>query len=229
METAVAIRRDSNILERLVFNKFFWIFFIAFVFTFPIYKSLNRKLPPPLPKLKNLPEFSLVNSFGKPFGTKELKGRVYIANFIFTNCPSSCLRLSGEMEKIQKRVRGLGKKVSLISFSVDPLNDTPKVLYKYARQRHANPHIWTFLTGDKQDMKDIVISGFDVPMGELMETEGIVDGDMVTMFDIAHTEKFVLVDHEGVVRGYYDSQKDDINQLMLDVGLLVNRKEFYKN
>ncbi len=227
MKTAVAIRRDSNFLERVVFSKAFWVVFIFFGFAVPVYKSLNRELPAPLPVLKQLPNFELTNSFNKPFGSKDLDNRIYIANFIFTNCPSSCLRLTAEMQKIQKRVRGLGKKVALVSFSVDPITDTPEVLYKYARKRHANPHVWTFLTGEKDKMKSVIISGFDVPMGELEEVEGLLDGNSVTMFDIAHTEKFVLVDDKGNIRGYYDSTKDSINQLMIDVGLLVNRNEYY--
>lgn len=227
MAKAVAIRRDANLIERLVFSKTFWLFFVIIGFSVPIYKSVNRTLPAPLPVLKKVPTFKLTNSFNKSFGTDELKGRIYIANFIFTNCPSSCLRLTGEMQKIQKRVRGLGKKVALVSFSVDPINDTPPVLFKYARKMHANPHIWTFLTGNKQDMKDIIIDGFNVPMGELEEVEGLLGEDTVTMFDIAHTEKFALVDHDGNIRGYYDSTKDEINQMMIDIGLLVNRHEFY--
>ena len=133
------------------------------------------------------------------------------------------------MEKIQKRVRGLGQKVALISFTVDPLTDTPEVIYKYARKRRANPFIWSFLTGTREQMKNIILDGFKVPMGEKEEMHGLVDGEEVTMFDIAHTEKFVLVDHEGYVRSYYDSTKDGINQMMIDAGLLINRKEFSRN
>lgn len=226
---AVGIRRSNTFLEKLVTSKLFWIVFILFTFSYPIIRSVNRELPPPLPVLKKLPEFNLVNGFNKPYGTKELKGRAYIANFIFTTCPSSCLRLTKEMEKIQKRIRGLGQKVALVSFTVDPITDKPEVLYKYARKRRANPHIWTFLTGDKEAMKKVVIDGFEVPMGEREETEMMLEGETITMFDIAHTEKFALVDHEGNVRGYYDSTKDGINQMMIDIGLLMNRKEFARN
>lgn len=229
MAVALGIKRQSNIIEKLVASKIFWLCFIAFVFTYPIVKSVNRTLPAQLPIIKQLPEFNLINSFGKPFGSKILKGRVYIANFIFTSCASSCLRLTKEMEKVQKRVRGLGQKVALVSFTVDPTHDTPKVLYKYARGKNANPFVWTFLTGEKQEMKDLLLNGFNVPMGEKEEVAAVLDDKNITMLDIAHTEKFALVDHTGAIRGYYDSTKNDINQMMIDIGLLINRKEYSNN
>ncbi|EQC43407.1 SCO family protein [Bacteriovorax sp. Seq25_V] len=224
MTAYVGYKRNGNLFEKLVTNKLFWFLFIAFTFSYPIYRSVYRELPPPLPVIKKVPDFSLVNDFKKPVTNKDLLGKVYIANFIFTTCPSSCLRLTAEMEKVQKRVRGLGQNVALVSFTVDPLTDTPEVLYKYARKKNANPFVWSFLTGDKEELKKLVIDGFNVPMGDKEAVDAVVDRETVTMFDIAHTEKFVLVDHHGDIRGYYDSTSDDINKMMIDIGLLINRK-----
>ncbi len=224
MTSYVGYKRNGNFFEKLVTNKLFWFLFISFTFSYPIYRSIYRELPPPLPVIKKVPDFSLTNDFKKPVTNKDLLGKVYIANFIFTTCPSSCLRLTAEMEKIQKRVRGLGQNVALISFSVDPLTDTPDVLYKYARKKNANPFVWSFLTGDKEELKKLIIDGFNVPMGDKEAVDAVVDRETITMFDIAHTEKFVLVDHHGDIRGYYDSTKDDINKMMIDIGLLINRK-----
>lgn len=225
----LGVRRTSNFFEVLISKKAFWLVFVLYFFSVPIIKSVTRELPPELPVLKKLPDYSLVNSFNKPYGSKELAGRVYIANFIFTTCPSSCLRLTAEMQKIQKRVRGLGQKVALVSFTVDPDTDNPKTLFKYARKHQANPYIWSFLTGETKDLQATIIDGFGVVMGEMEEVKGNVNGETVTMFDIAHTEKLVLVDGAGNIRGYYDSTKKDINKLMIDVGLLVNRKEYSNN
>lgn len=224
MTVVTGFKRDSSFIEKLASSKLFWFLFILFMFSYPVVRSVNRQLPPPLPILKKVPNFNLVNDFKKPVTGESLLGKIYIANFIFTSCPSSCLRLSAEMEKIQKRVRGLGQNVALVSFSVDPEMDTPDVLYKYARKKNANPFVWMFLTGDKEEMKKIVIDGFSVPMGEKEAVDALVGNETVTMFDIAHTEKFVLVDHNGDVRGYYDSTTDDINKMMIDIGLLINRK-----
>lgn len=224
MTQAVGFKRDSSIIEKLAVSKLFWFVFVIFMFSYPIIRSVNRTLPPPLPIIKQVPNFNLVNDFKKPVTPNDLKGKVYIANFIFTTCSSSCLRLTAEMEKIQKRVRGLGQNVALVSFTVDPEMDTPDVLYKYARKKNANPFVWTFLTGDKEEMKKVVIDGFSVPMGEREEVSALVGEESITMFDIAHTEKFVLVDHDGNIRGYYDSTADDVNKMMIDIGLLINRK-----
>lgn len=227
--TSLGIKRSNTIIETLVSKKAFWLLFVLYFFSVPIFKSINRELPTELPKIKEVPTYSLTNSFGKPFGSSDLKGRVYIANFIFTTCPSSCLRLTAEMQNIQKRVRGLGQKVALVSFTVDPETDNPKTLFKYARKHQANPYVWTFLTGKTQDMQATIIDGFSVPMGKMQEVEANVDGEKVTMFDIAHSEKLVLVDWEGNIRGYYDATKKDINKLMIDVGLLVNKEVYLKN
>lgn len=225
MEKALAYKRNSHWLERLVSSGWFWMLFLAIGFSYPIYRSVNRELPPELPVLAEVPPFQLLNEFGRAFGSNELKGRAYIANFAFTSCPTTCPALMEKTQKIQKRIRGLGTKVALVTFTVDPENDTPAVLHKYARGMSANPHVWSFLTAtDKEEMRSLLVDGFKVPMGDLDEFEAVVDGRKLTLWDIAHTERFVLVDHEAKIRGYYSANKDDINKLMIDVGLLVNRR-----
>lgn len=222
---SLGFKRNNSKVEKLVTSKLFWLLFVIASFSYPIYRSITRELPAPLPKISQIPAYSFTNEFKKPFGTEELKGRTYIANFIFTNCPSSCLRLTQEMEKIQKRVRGLGNKIALVSFTVDPENDSPEELFKYSRKHNANPYIWNFLTGGFEDLNKTIVNGFNVPMGEKMPVKGLVDGEEVTMMDIAHSEKFVLVDRDGFIRGYYNSDKDSVNKMMIDVGLLVNSTE----
>jgi protein SCO1/2 len=209
MTEALGIRRQSNIVEKLATSKLFWLAFFVFGFSFPIYKSVNRELPAPLPTIKALPNYELTNGFGKPFGSKILKGRVYIANFMTTKASAE---QQVEMDKIQKRVRGLGQKVALISFTLDPVNDTPDVLYKYAREKRANPFVWTFLTGEKSAVENLIVEGFGIPS-----------------LESSHAEKLVVVDQSGNIRGYYDPTKNGVNQMMIDVGLLVNRKEYLSN
>ncbi len=206
--------RQSVLLEKIVKSKIFWVFFISFGFAFPIYKSLNRILPPELPVLAQVPDFELLSENNTPFGSKDLKGRVYLANFVFSRCPTACPKMLTELEKIQKRVRGTGKKVAMVTFTVDPEFDTPQVLFKLARDRKANPHVWTFLTGpNKDDLFKLYRDGFKVG----------VEKDPKNLFDIAHSEKIVLVDSDNRVRGYYAFEEHSINQLMIDVGLLINR------
>jgi protein SCO1/2 len=209
--------RKDNFIEKLVLNKYFWIFFTLFMFSYPILRSMNRELPKSLPVMSKVPEFNLQDENGKPFGSKDLHGKVYIANFHFTSCPTVCPKLMTELQKIQKRVRGVGQKIALVSYTVDPENDTSKVLFKHARDLRANPHVWKFLTGDKGSLESLLVSGFKVPMGDKEQTDA-------NMYDIAHTQKLVLVDQAGNIRGYYSIDRVSIDQLMIDVGLLINRE-----
>lgn len=225
MASNLGFKRHSGFTERLVASKLFWVLFLVLGFTYPIFRSVTRELPPELPVLVELPQYNLTNEFGRDFGSRELEGRSYIANFIFTSCPTTCPAIMEKSQRIQKRIRGLGTKVALVSFTVDPEFDTPAVLNKYARGLSANPHVWTFLTTeDKEEMRELLVEGFRVPMGDLEEFEAVVDGYEVSMWDIAHTERMVLVDDQGRVRGYYSTTDDDINRMMIDVGLLVNRR-----
>ncbi len=210
-------------IHRLVRSPWFWCLGLCFLFSYPIFRSVTRELPPPNPVLGQVPPFRFTNQFGQEFGGRELKGRVYLANFAFTSCPTTCPALMQTLQKVQKRIRGLGQKVALVTFTVDPQNDTPEVLLEYARQHRANPFVWTFLTGEKAKLRELLVEGFKVPMEEPEIFEGKVDGQTVSLWDIAHTTKLVLVDGAGGIRGYYSTDEEGINHLMIDLGLLVNR------
>lgn len=227
MTIATGYYREDNLFQKLVRKKTAWFFFWLIMFSYPVYRSITRVLPPPLPVYFKVPEFSLTNEFNKPFGTKDLVGRYYVANFMFTSCPSTCPALMEKMDVIQKRIRGLGTKAAIVTFTVDPKNDTPEVLFKYARKRHSNPFIWSYLTGTESDLRKIVIDGYRVPMGNKEAVQKQVDNQKITLFDIAHTEKVVLVDDKGQVRGYYGTDKAEMDRLMIDMGLLVNNSFSY--
>ena len=221
---AVAHIRQEYWFERWVQSKLFWCVTLSFLFAYPIVRSIYRELPPELPKYYKVPAFELTNEFGKPFGSENLDGKIYLASFAFTSCPTICPGLMEKIKVIQKRVRGLGDKIALVTFTVDPENDTPDVLHKYARGLRANPHIWNFLTGETAALRSLLVEGYKVPMGDEEEFRGKVDGEEVTMMDIAHTGKILLVDQRGHVRGHYSTDQTSIDQMMIDVGLLANRK-----
>ncbi len=210
------IARNDTFIEKLVMNKWFWVVSTLFFFSYPIIRSMNRELPAELPVYAKLPDYNFTDENGNPFGSNELKGKVYIANFHFTSCPTICPKLMEKMQQIQKRVKGVGQAISLVSFTVDPERDTPSVLFKKARDLHANPYVWKFLTSDKTSLEKLLIDGFKVPMGEREATE-------VDLYDISHTQKLVLVDGQGQIRGYYSTDRVNIDKLMIDVGLLINR------
>lgn len=206
--------RKKNVLEKLVRSKLFWVLFILYGFAYPIYRSMNRTLPPELPIIATVPEFELNSENAQRFGSKDLKGKAYLATFVFSRCPTVCPKMLLDLEKIQNRIRGTNRKVAMVTFTVDPEYDTERVLFDLARKHHANPFTWTFLTGtDKDAMFKLYRDGFKVG----------VEQNPQDMFDIAHTEKIVLVDENSNIRGYYSFEENDVNKLMIDVGLLINR------
>ena len=207
--------RKGSVVENVVRSKLFWVLFILFGFSYPIYRSIYRTLPPELPIIAQVPKFELISENGQRFGSEELKGRIYLANFVFARCPTVCPKMLLELEKIQKRVRGTGHKVAIVTFTVDPEHDSEKVLFDLARKHNANPYTWTFLTGDnKDDMFKLYRDGFKV---------GVEQGPPQSIMEIAHSEKIVLVDGDNRVRGYYSFDENSVNKLMIDVGLLINR------
>ena len=206
--------RRNNFIERLVSKKSFWVIFCTVVFFYPLYRAVNRELPKPLPKYYKSPSFSMTTEDGLMLKESDMRGKVYLASFFFSNCPTTCPKNLKQIQKIQKRVKGLGDRVALLSFTVDPNNDTPKELFKVARKWKANPYIWKFLTAELNHTKSVLINGFKVPIGDKEYSKSI--------YDIAHSEKIVLVDQAGYIRGYYKMEKNDINRLMIDLGLLAN-------
>jgi protein SCO1/2 len=209
--------RKSNVIERLVSSKLFWVLAVTFLFAYPIVKSVKRQLPQELPVLSKVPDFTFTNENGKPYGSQDLKGKVYIANFMFTSCQTSCPNLLGKVQTVQHRIRGVIDRAAIVTFTVDPQNDTPEVLYSKAREMKANPNVWRFLTAPPSETKKLLIEGFKVPMGDKVIAENVMD--------VAHSNKLVLVDQEGQIRGYYSTEKDDLNKMMIDIGLTINRKK----
>lgn len=208
-------KRKNNVIEKLVSSKLFWFIAVSFLFAYPIAKSIKRQLPAELAIISRLPEFQFTDETGKRFGTKELEGKVYLANFIFTSCQTVCPNLLSKIQTIQHRLRGVIDRAAIVSFTVDPQHDTPEVLYNKARDLNANPNVWRFLSAPIAETKKLLIEGFKVPMGEKELAESV--------WDVAHSNKLVLVDQLGNIRGYYSTEKDDVNKLMIDIGLLINR------
>ncbi len=205
-------------LSALVARPLFWITLLLLIVAFPIGRSLARPLPLP-PKMRiALPAYELVNQRGDKFGSKDLEGKVYVADFIFTSCPSVCPKLTRTMERIQRRTKNLSTSFQLVSFTVDPENDTPDKLALFARTYHANPTRWSYLTGSLASIESTVIKGFKIAMGKEDVGEGL--------FSIFHGEKLVLVDGDGNIRGYYDADDDGVATLIRDADVLLNLRDW---
>lgn len=157
------------------------------------------------PVLSTLPAFTLTDHTGAPFGSEALRGRPWVANFIFTRCPTVCPVLSEHMAELQAKTEGLGD-VQLVSFSVDPDFDTPPVLSEYSRRVGAGPR-WRFLTGSYDDVRRAIEDGLKIAMGR---GAGPVDPSQVF-----HGTHFVVVDAEGRVRGYHDVARPEEQERLL--------------
>jgi protein SCO1 len=164
-------------------------------------RALVQSQKPPLPVLETLPSFTLTDQNGKPSGLTELRGKVWVADFIFTRCPSICPLLTAHMAEIQKRTGKLGGDFALVSISVDPTFDTPPVLTRYMAAYHADPARWRFLTGSTDAIEKVVTDGFKEVLAR-DHTQGPKD-----FLTIVHGGHFVLVDRQGQIRGYYDTNE----------------------
>lgn len=177
--------------------------------------SPDRPAPPAgLPELGELPAFALVDQDSSAFTRADLAGRVWLANSFFTSCATVCPRLTANMAGLQERTAGLGGEIGLLSVSVDPARDTPSRLAGYAEGYGADPSRWVFLTGPEDEARALVRDGFRLAVQQ-------VDGELPGVYDVVHAEKTVLVDRDGSIRGYYDSDPASLDRLVEDARALA--------
>lgn len=164
---------------------------------------------PPLPVYWQVPRFQLTSQSGQPFDSKTLDGKIWIADFIFTSCPGPCPRMSSQMRGVQSAVESMPD-VKLVSFTVDPKNDTPAALAAYATRYRADAGRWFFLTGEQAALEAICRNGFKL---------GDVDGSLI------HSTRFVLLDRHSRVRGLYSTSEDGaVGKLLHDIRTLEAEK-----
>ena len=166
--------------------------FVVSVFPPPGFASSTR--------YGRIPDFKLVERSGAPFTRSDLAGQVWIADFVFTRCQELCPLLSAKMAALQNELADSG--VKLVSFSVDPEYDQPLILKNYADRFGAKEGSWFFLTGERETMESLVTVGFHLGVAQATE-EDLKEGVELVM----HSRRFVLVDREGDIRGYYDTSE----------------------
>ena len=160
-----------------------------------------------------VPAFQLTNQGGQPFGSAQLSGKVWIADFIYTTCPGPCPMISSRMSELQKPLEKTD--VHLVSFSVDPEKDTPDVLRGYAEKFQAQPGHWDFLTGAKSAIYKLSHDGFKLAVSDGSDAQGIP----------VHSTRMVLVDRHGQIRGYYDATEPDaVTKLLADTNHLLREQ-----
>ncbi len=168
-----------------------------------------------LPALGNVGEFSLKDQAGRPVTAATLRGKVWAAAFFFTRCPTVCPRITHRMRELQQAAAKDGVKLELVSFSVDPDNDTPEALTAYAKEFGADLATWRFLTGDLEVVRKTSEQGFKLAL-DGKATPG------AEHFGLFHGSHLVLVDGTGMIRGYYRTSEDEpMAQILLDAARLT--------
>ena len=160
-----------------------------------------------------VPEFELTNQDGKNFGSTDLRGKVWIADFIYTTCPGPCPMISNRMSELQKPLEKTD--VHLVSFTVDPAKDTSQVLRGYAEKLDAQPGRWDFLTGPQSTIYNLSRNGFKLAVSDGSDAKGIP----------VHSTRMILVDRHGAIRGYYDAaEADAVTKLVADTTHLLREQ-----
>jgi cytochrome oxidase Cu insertion factor (SCO1/SenC/PrrC family) len=172
-----------------------------------------------LPILGRLPDFSLVERSGRPLTRADLAGRVWVANFIFTSCQGICPLLSSRMANLRAELADIEPPVLSVSMSVDPTRDSPEVLRGYAQRYKADPDVWLFVTGEPSDIRRLIGEGFRLSVAERSPEEAGDSGELIT-----HSDRFVLVDGDSQIRGYYRGTESDVlSEIKGDIGRLKRR------
>ncbi|MEI8254615.1 MAG: SCO family protein [Deltaproteobacteria bacterium] len=203
--------------QRLAGSPWSWVALVLVVIGGVFASTFHRAAPRAVPALWTLPDWALVDQDGHPFGARDLRGRVYIANFVFTSCVLECPRLTHEMSHLAPQVARYGERVHLVSLSVDPSHDGPEQLRGYMARYHADPRRWTFVTGPEEQVLAAITGGFRV--GVEIPARG-PDGSF-NPAELAHTNRFALVDTRGRLRGTYLAEPDGIQQLIDDLAVVV--------
>ncbi|MFM2093610.1 MAG: BsSco, partial [Planctomycetota bacterium] len=179
----------------------------------PTGSDLSKRQPP---ALLPAPAFSLVDQYGQPYGSDDLRGKVWIGTFFFTRCVATCPKQSESLRKLQEHCRRWPdfERIRFISFTVDPERDTPEVLKEYSSKFNADSEKWRFLTGPREAIARAAESGFRLPVSEASLDPSV---------PITHSPQFALVDTAGWIRGYYDGTDDnDMRKLIKDLRTVLS-------
>jgi protein SCO1/2 len=199
-----------------------------------------------------VPDFVLVERSGRQVTKNSFLGKVWVVDFIFTRCADECPLLTGRMARLQQAFAAVDE-VRFVSITIDPAYDTPEMLAQYARNFGADPQRWFFLTGDKKTIYRLAQEGFHLGVVDPSDARST---SAVSVFSrarrivrlplevlkprrawahhtedgalraIRHSARFVLVDRQGWIRGYYDGREDSaVRRLRRHVELLLQEHE----
>jgi protein SCO1/2 len=180
--------------------------------------SLNKNAPSnQISRSLLVPDFSLIERSGRKASLADLRGKIWIADFVYTQCSDTCSLQTANLAKLQEQWSG-EPDLRLVSYSVDPEHDTPQVLARYAKSFNADAQRWLFLTGNKDQITRLVEDGFKQPLAAPQSRQGHKSV-------MLHTPRFILVDRAAQIRGTYDSNdRQSMQRLKADVADLLNQR-----
>ncbi|NID10399.1 SCO family protein [Fibrella aestuarina] len=165
---------------------------------------------------RHVPGFSLIDQDSQAVDQTIIKGKIHVADFFFTRCGTICPILQSSLSRVQEIFKERDD-LAFLSYSVDPENDKPKQLKAYAKKVGAKAGTWYFLTGDKAQIYNLAQRGYFLPVVDHGVSYGKPDETFI------HSEKLVLVDKEGIIRGFYDgTDKKDVDRLIAEIRVLFD-------
>jgi protein SCO1/2 len=169
--------------------------------------------------LGEAPSFALTERSGRPLTRAALDGKPWVADFIFTRCAGMCPALSTRMAEVRRAAADAGLTAQFVSFSVDPAHDTPAVLQEYARRFGAGDD-WFFVTGERDALYALIGQGFHLSVAEREPGAPADGGELIT-----HSDRFILVDAAGRIRGYYHgTDAEAASALLRDLAALEGER-----
>ncbi|WP_250419199.1 SCO family protein [Pontibacter deserti] len=159
----------------------------------------------------SVPEFNLIDQSATSFSQEDLKGKIYIASFFFTDCPDMCKKMNAQLVRVQEAYQN-NPTIQLVSISVKPEEDSASVLSKYAEAYKADTTQWHFLTGKREEIYKLAQEGFHLPLQKTGGAEGFI-----------HNDSFMLVDKEQKVRGVYKgTDPAEVDRMILEINVLLD-------
>lgn len=162
-------------------------------------------------------DFAFINQYGDTITKDNFKDKVFVVDFFFTTCQGICPKMSDQMVVLQEKFRS-DTNVMILSHTVNPEYDTVNVLLNYAKEYGAIKNKWHLVTGNKKELYDMARNSYFVTA---MENEYLSPEQLGGAEDFIHSEKFILIDRLGRIRGFYDGTKpEDIILLVDEIKLL---------
>ncbi|MCB9224418.1 MAG: SCO family protein [Crocinitomicaceae bacterium] len=161
-----------------------------------------------------VPPFQLIDQDSNQFSNADVEGKVHVANFFFTSCPSICPAMIEQMKRLQEMTNDIDELI-ILSHTIDPERDTLPKLRKYIADRNIDTHNWHFLWGDREYIHWLGEEGYMINAMEDEQAEG----------GFLHSEHFVLIDREGHIRGLYTgTDTEEVNKLNEDIRKLIKNE-----